>query len=54
MILNNVRVGIDARGDYDIYVGKFKVYGCNVKIIAVSEICAYYVAEGHFFQLQFV
>jgi hypothetical protein len=54
VILNNVQVGIDAREDYDMYMGKFKVCGFNVKVIAVSEICVYYVAEGHFFQLQFV
>lgn len=54
MILNNAQVGIDAREDYDMYMGKFKVYSCNVKIIAISELCVYYVAEGHFFQLQFV
>jgi hypothetical protein len=36
-----------------VCMGKFEVYSCNVRIIAVSELCVYYVVEGQFFQLQF-
>jgi hypothetical protein len=36
------------QGKIVIYVQKFEVCGCNVRMIGVSEICVCFVAESHF------